>query len=76
MYISCIYSVKNKTGDSILQKVIQWDRLLHVIFVRGYNLKISNIRHTQNQNLNDSRLIMQLPLPNALKPCVKSRMKM
>ena len=38
--------------------------------------KISNIRRTQNQNLNDSRLIMQLPLPNPLKPDVKSRMKM
>ena len=38
--------------------------------------KISNIRRTQNQNLNDSRLIMQLPFPNALKPGVKSRMKM
>ena len=38
--------------------------------------KISNIRRTQNQNLNDSRLIMQLPLPNPLKPGVKSRMKM
>ena len=38
--------------------------------------KISDIRRTQNQNLNDSRLIMQLPLPNPLKPGVKSRMKM
>ena len=38
--------------------------------------KISNIRRTQNQNLTDSRLIMQLPLPNPLKPGVKSRMKM
>ena len=38
--------------------------------------KISNISRTQNQNLNDSRLIMQLPFPNALKPGVKSRMKM
>ena len=38
--------------------------------------KIFNIRRTQNQNLNDSRLIMQLPFPNALKPGVKSRMKM
>ena len=38
--------------------------------------KISNIRRTQNQNLNDSRLIMQLPLPNPFKPGVKSRMKM
>ena len=38
--------------------------------------KISNISRTQNQNLNDSRLIMQLPLPNPFKPGVQSRMKM
>ena len=38
--------------------------------------KISNIRRTQNQNLNDSSLIRQLPLPNPLKQGVKSRMKM
>ena len=45
------------------------------IFCENY-CKISNIGHTQNQTLNDSRLIMQLPLPNPLKPGVKSRMKM
>ena len=38
--------------------------------------KVSNIRRTQNQNLNDYRLNMQLPLPNPLMPGVKSRMKM
>ena len=38
--------------------------------------KVSNIRRTQIQNLNNSRLNMQLPLPNPLKPGVKSRMKM
>ena len=38
--------------------------------------KVSNISRTENQNLDDSRLNMQLPLPNRLKPGVKSRMKM
>ena len=38
--------------------------------------KISNIWCTKSQNLNDSRLVLQLPLPNPLKPGVKSRMKM
>ena len=38
--------------------------------------KVSNIRRTQNQNLNDSRFNMQLPLSNPLKPGVESRMKM
>ena len=36
----------------------------------------SNIRHTKSHNLNVSCRIMQLSLPNPLKPGVKSRMKM
>ena len=38
--------------------------------------KISNIRYTKSQNFNDSRLVLQLSLPNPLKPGVKSRMEM
>ena len=38
--------------------------------------KVSNIRRTKSQKLNDSRLVFQLSLPNPLKPGVKSRMKM
>ena len=38
--------------------------------------KISNKRCTKSQNLNDSCLILQLPLPNPLKPGVKLRMTM
>ena len=38
--------------------------------------KISSISRTKFQNLNDSRLVLQLSLPNPLKPDVKSRMKM
>ena len=38
--------------------------------------KISNTRRTKSQNLNDSRLVLQLYLPNQLKPGVKSRMQM
>ena len=41
----------------------------------GYH-KVSNIRRTKSQNLNDPRLILQMSLPNPLKPGVKSRMKM
>ena len=37
---------------------------------------ISNIRRTKYQNLNASRLVLQLSLPYPLKPGVKSRMKM
>ena len=38
--------------------------------------KISNISRTKSQNLNVSRLVLQLSLPNPMKPGVKSRMKM
>ena len=38
--------------------------------------KISNIRRTKSPNLNVSRLVLQLSLPNPMKPGVKSRMKM
>ena len=38
--------------------------------------KISNIRHIISQNLNDCRLVLQMPLANPLKPGVKFGMKM
>ena len=38
--------------------------------IRTYR-KLSNIRRTKSQNLNDSRLVLHLSLPNLLKPCVK-----
>ena len=38
--------------------------------------KTSNIRGTESQNFNVSRHVLQLSLPNPLKPSVKSRMKM
>ena len=36
---------------------------------------ISNRRRTKSPNWNVSRLVLQLSLPNPMKPCVKSRMK-
>ena len=38
--------------------------------------KVSNISGIKFQNLNVSRLVVQLSLPNPMKPVVKSRMKM
>ena len=38
--------------------------------------KVSNIRRTKSLNLNASRLILQLSLPNPLKPGVQFRIKM
>ena len=37
--------------------------------------RISNIIHTKSPNLTVSRLILQLTLPNPMKPGIKSRMK-
>ena len=48
---------------------------LRLVFARYYR-KISNIRRAKSQNLNDSRLVLPLSLPNLLKPVVKSGMKM
>ena len=43
----------------------------------GYDYrKTSNIRRTKPPNLNIYRLVLQLSLPNPMKPGVKSRMKM
>ena len=38
--------------------------------------QLYNVRRTKSQNLNVSRLVLQFPVPNPLKPGVKSRMKM
>ena len=38
--------------------------------------QVSNIRRTKSQHFKDSRTVLQLSLPNPLKPDVKSRMKM
>ena len=46
------------------------------LLLDGTHHKISNIRRTKSPNLNVSRLVLQLSLPNPMKPGVKSRMKM
>ena len=52
----------------------RWE-LISVNFMYEYR-KISNIRRTKSPKLNVSRLVLQLLLPNPMKPGVKSRMKM
>ena len=49
---------------------IEWVDGLHIY------RKISNTRRTQSQNINVSRLVLQLSLPNPLKPGVKLKMEM
>ena len=41
-----------------------------------YYCLFSNTRRTQSQNINVSRIVLQLFLPNPLKPSVKLRVKM
>ena len=56
----------NEADDIFLQEI-------RIIFIVYY--QTSNIRHTISPNLNVSGIILQLSLPNPLKPGVKSRMK-
>ena len=49
--------------------------VLGVIQDNAYR-KVSNISGTKCQNLNDSRLVLQLPVPNPLKPSIKSIIQM
>ena len=50
----------------------QWPRSKTHVNYRQF----SNVRGTQSQNINVSRLVLLLSLPNPLKPGVKLRMKM
>ena len=67
--------------DLTILQAGDWNDAWYHIILLGHRLnfiyfQISNISHTKSQHLNDSRLILQLSLPNLLKPCVKLRMKM
>ena len=72
-------------NKAVLPNVVHTQNYAHSLcLVAGYNELIlfmnyhqtSNIRHNKSPNLDISCLILQLPLPNPLKPGVKSRMKM
>ena len=73
----------------VMAPLIGWahtqnDPILYIqLFIQGmFSLdqpsyrQVSNIRRTKSQNINVSCLVLQLSLPNPLKPCVKLRMKM
>ena len=57
--------------SKILGFGIQYVRLIFITYCQP-----SNISSTKFQNLNVYHLVLQLYLPNPLKPGVKSRMKM
>ena len=52
------------------------DKNSYILIISHNYLKLSNISRTKSRNLNDSRLMLQLPFPNPLKSGVKSRVKM
>ena len=62
--------------EADLWKLLWIDCFTVPIEKRETYCEISNTRHTKSQNLNVSRLVLQLSLPNPLKPGVKSRMKL
>ena len=50
-------------------------RISNIIHKQTAYRQFSNIRRTQSPNINVSRLILQLSLPNPLKPGINLRMK-
>ena len=66
------YDKSNKKFQSLLRKQ---EQLLRGKMNRRYH-QISNISGTKSPNLNVSCLVLQMSLPNPLKPGVKWRMKM
>ena len=64
------------------EAMIMWVHVVCVVVVlvalqsQGECCKIFNISCTKSINLNDSHFVLQLSLPNPLKPDVKWRMKM
>ena len=77
MQFDCINTITSVLCEvaSLLSNTENVIHLDIVIVFLSYH-KISNISHTKSQNLNESRFVLQLSLPNPLKPGVKLRMKM
>ena len=61
--------------ESIVGIPLDIPTLFLYVYVSNYR-KVNSIRRTKSQNVNVSRLVMQLSLPNPLKLDVKSIMKM
>ena len=64
-------NVKTTSISYVIQNVYIWSDSTELNYRR-----FSNISRTQSQNINASHLVLQLYLPNPLKPGVKLRMKM
>ena len=62
--------------NSTLKLLMQFVSSLASVDVRLIYRKTSGISRTKSLNFTVSHVILQLPLPNPLKPGVKSSMKM
>ena len=77
VFASQTYDVSVRENAPIETELVQVNILIFPFLLNYLTYrKVSNIRHTKCQNLNDSRLVLQLSVPNPLKPSVKSIMKM
>ena len=68
----------NMSRIGLISWITRMKYLVHQRYLTSHHehRKVSNITRTKSQNLNDSRLVLQLSMSNLLKPGVKSRMKM
>ena len=79
--IDCIQQVCHclpRSNTSTTYAISVWSNDAFIDYIQANACtchQISNVSHTKSQNLNLSHLILQLSLPNSLKPGVKSRMK-
>ena len=62
--------------DADIHTILDECTAIHVTNQKYIYRKTTSERHNKSQNLNVSHLVLQLSLPNPLKPDVKSRMKM
>ena len=73
--VSIIVWTVRFSSSPCVQRLLDLKQLYKYVYSCIYR-KVSNIRRTKSHYLNDSRLVLQLSLPNRLKPGVKSRKKM
>ena len=75
LVLAMLTKIYERPMDTPSTNVLQWLNRINDRILDKYH-KVSNIRCSQFQNLSDSRPALQLSLPNLLKSCIKSRMKM
>ena len=82
--VDWFFKVDSVTDKRSTNNVVEWwealvpNNIRHSFYseIKSDYRKIFNIRRTKSPNLSVSRLVLQLYLPNPMKPGVKPRMKM